>query len=618
MWFDRLKQQKQLALPTPIEPGRYIWMGKEDECLNGHSYIHRNMPLVSDKGSRCSLNSASYDFVSTDKSQEPGINLFENALKTINSQLVGSAPLASPMLPSALVEDESQLLPVEESLLHVLNKGHLHNISHRPRIDIRYEEEVTDASRAKRLAKNALVHLASHSECWQRQTLSGVVPKKIKARFSYDDFQIYENRVYVRLLDKLDLHLLKRIRKIEALQDTVEQALSFYNNESIHYILSRKICELWGQTFDKQHTSQAKDKLEKTLVALRSMHRSIRQLKQAGLYLLVTSNTNIGHSLHRTNILSHDKHYRHVAILWDGLNALNLKSQLTPAEQFTHQSHLAECYSQYTGLLLQQALQPYIDTQQRNVFHEQSLSFDWAGKRLFLKQKGLDWLLTYPLSGSNVTVLRIIPWLGFTEVPQDITLEENNIIVWPALDQQSDAQAMHDINTIAASPMDLYCVERIGWLIDQRLSTLCTENYGKVIDKIPQQPLSWIRNNKEMLCDSIVVTSSTPPSLRVWEGIEETSLQNLIALFNRSNAKQQAEELQLRTQEIRALEVCPVCSSKNALKSQQAQGFLIKCHECSSERYLQTGKGVERHTLHMTVAKAPPEFATLGRWYSDK
>ena len=75
-------------------------------------------------------------------------------------------------------------------------------------MDLRYEETVTEVSRARRLSQwNVYTHLASHSECWQRQTLSGIQPKRVLARFSEDDYAIYENRVYARLLDSLDNYL---------------------------------------------------------------------------------------------------------------------------------------------------------------------------------------------------------------------------------------------------------------------------------------------------------------------------------------------------------------------------------------------------------------------------
>ena len=95
-------------------------------------------------------------------------------------------------------------------------------------------------------SKGALVHLASHSECWQRQTLSGVIPKKVLARFSEDDYGIYENRVYARLLDKIERHLQRRLSALKSLQATLDQALKFYQSEDVDFRLSHEVCRLWG------------------------------------------------------------------------------------------------------------------------------------------------------------------------------------------------------------------------------------------------------------------------------------------------------------------------------------------------------------------------------------
>ncbi|HBO0755290.1 hypothetical protein JEY61_22040, partial [Pseudomonas aeruginosa] len=73
----------------------------------------------------------------------------------------------SPLMPASIIDAKSHLQPFEERLLDVVKQGHLHHISLRPRLDLHYEDEVADIGRARRLAKGALVHLASHSECWQ-------------------------------------------------------------------------------------------------------------------------------------------------------------------------------------------------------------------------------------------------------------------------------------------------------------------------------------------------------------------------------------------------------------------------------------------------------------------
>lgn len=149
--------------------------------------------------------------------------------------------------------------------------------------------------------------------------MSGVIPKKVLARFSEDDYGIYENRVYARLLDKIERYLHARLAELRGLQATLNQALRFYEAENVDYRLREEICRLWGMTFSAEETSNASKLLGETLEKLERLYQTIAGLQQSGLYLLVSRQAQVTGVLHMTNILGHDQHYRHLAILWDQL-----------------------------------------------------------------------------------------------------------------------------------------------------------------------------------------------------------------------------------------------------------------------------------------------------------
>lgn len=620
MWSDLFTKTERPDLPSQVESGRYIWQGKHTESLNGHSEIHQGELLVSDGSERCCLSQTSHLFLMPDKNRQQDISLFENAITTISKQLVHGGKLMSPMLPSAVVDADSHLLPLEKELQIILEKGHLHQISHRPRLDIRYEEEITDVARAKRLAKGALVHLASHSECWQRQTLSGVVPKKVKARFSEDDFHIYENRVYARLLDKLDTHLSQRIRTVEQLNDTLDEALKFYDNPDIHHRLAHKVCDLWGQTFDEEATLETLTLLEETLATLRAMHHSIHNLKQSGLYLLINRNAQIGGVLHRTNILNHDAHYRFVAVLWDQLNQHQQRAKLSPAERFTQQQQLAEYYSQFTGLALQHALQPYLPAEQGGHYTNE-LEYSWAGRRFILQQQGLDWILscTDDTTATANILLHLTPTISFRDLPDDINQNQNTQIAWPSIEQISTEHPLADNQQIPLSPLDLYSIERLGWLIDHIFIRILVEPYGKPIEKIPNKPTQWLSSqiSSGLLSNSsISISENTPPSIQIFEDLPDASTRQLIEELENSNARSKAREVELRLEEIKALQVCPICKTQSPLRGQENQSFSIECPSCSN-RYLRYNHGQTVFELKINKDKLPDTFAAKGRWFND-
>lgn len=55
------------------------------------------------------------------------------------------------------------------------------------------------------------------------------------------------------------------------------------------------------------------------LAEFNSQLRAIRGLKQRGLYALVPAASVVPAQIHRTNILNHDPHYRHLPPLWEKL-----------------------------------------------------------------------------------------------------------------------------------------------------------------------------------------------------------------------------------------------------------------------------------------------------------
>lgn len=612
MWIDRFTQARLEALPVSIDAGRFQRL-ESIERINEHSDIQPGQLLVSDGSERWQLLNGSGNFNKPVIDNPERITLFKQAILTLGETLTKagnstnpiteSKSLLSPLLPAAVIDAELDLLPVEKALQTVLEKGHLHEIAHHPRMDIRYIEEITDVARAKRLAKGALVHLASHSECWQRQTLSGVVPKKVKARFSEDDYQIYENRVFARLIDKLYQHLNSRIRTVEQLQQTLSDALGFEDNpNSIDYRISQKICALWGQTFDAKATLQAIELLESTVLALKSMLKSISSLRQSGLYLMIPRHAQIGATLHRTNILNHDAHYRHLAVLWDQLNRLQQTSQLTPAQRFQQQQLLANHYSRYAGLVLQHALAGNTQARISAVTNSQSgtgsdetvVDYEWAGQTLRLQQQGFDWKLSLlptehnsSSKPSEQTLLEFTPWLGFSPQPELSTpLANNRIILWPSIDNISNEQA-EDKQTgcYALSPLDLYCVERLGWLVDKRLNEQLIRHYAKSIEKIPTQAVAVI-NKIQQNSKTLLELTGTPPQLHLLAALPRQDAASLKQVLQDGNAASQANQLQHQQDAIAALEKCPVCEGSAPLTNQSPTEFRAECQGCGTVRYL--------------------------------
>lgn len=595
MWLDRLTGEQCRQLPPVIEPGRYE-LAASGPAFNGHTPAFSGV-LVSDGGERCQLGGEVRSFVLPQQAQATAAELLCKAIATIDADMLQFS-LMSPLMPAAIIDAQSHLLPFEERLIDVVQQGHLHQISQRPRLDLHYEDEVADVARARRLAKGALVYLASHSECWQRQTLSGVIPKKVLARFSEDDYGIYENRVYARLLDETERHLQRRLSALKSLQATLDQALKFYRSEDVDFRLSHEVCRLWGMTFDQVATSKVSELLSETLGTLQRLHRTISGLQQSGLYLLVSRQAQVTGALHLTNILSHDPHYRHLAILWDLLAKTTVANRATSEERFRQNQYLANAYSRYAGLVLRHALRPYLHGQVEGT---------WAGRRIRLQQSGLEWQLVSAASSEHAAedvLLTVVPWLTDVPWPEGLQhLPVERFIAWPAIGQEPQ-QSAYQGHWITLSPSDMYCVERFGLLVDQALYRMVLLSYSQPLTKIPVKVLA--------LADGIqgVHVDHQAHALEVREIVPAESIELLKNALIAANSTRQGLALEQLNQEILALENCPVCNAKTDLVFQSPAGFRTNCKGCGTQRYLRQQD--DRFVFEQNVS-GRAEFLTLGR-----
>ena len=240
--LDRFTNQQLTTndLHGHIVPGRYMLL--EDGLINGHSEKVAGDILCGDGSEKLTFGDRSFtceEAISGD--EQARVELTRLSITQITDSLdLSSSLLPSPLIPGQLFTEEGELNDLETKLQNVLEKGHLHEISRRPRYDMRYDELVQPVSRAKRLASSSHRHLAAHSECWQRRTLTGIQPKKIMGLVSEDEFNLYENRVFSRLLDQLERFLNKRLKEIEELKNNFYAALELDGAEHLDYRLSEK------------------------------------------------------------------------------------------------------------------------------------------------------------------------------------------------------------------------------------------------------------------------------------------------------------------------------------------------------------------------------------------
>ncbi|MCM0608530.1 MAG: hypothetical protein KA711_05955 [Ideonella sp. WA131b] len=257
---------------------------------------------------------------------------------------------------SPLVPGLSERADLQEfELLLADQLGHLTEVCQRPRTHLRIDVERTAVSRARRLATQAAGYLASHTEDWDRPTLRAVIPKRVLALVREEQFDIYENRVAVRLVDHLDAYLSRRVSEVAKLVRLFSEAEDYSSSASLgSHWRQKRVFQLWGASLD---AGEARRKAERTLEKLKFLKYSVAGLMDSTLYKEVPRRAFVSTTLKMTNILANDVHYRRVSELWLAWARLGLEQTPRPEEYFQAMQDLCRGFDLFALLLVIRALE---------------------------------------------------------------------------------------------------------------------------------------------------------------------------------------------------------------------------------------------------------------------
>ena len=459
-WYDRANGEFVEKLPECIHSGQYI---ANSECVyNSHSEIQKGNLVLDDGSNKFKIGSERGVFYSNDINSfdETELNIIENALDAYN-EAIEQGRAHSFLIPEKLLA-RFELSKLENALFKVLNDGYFHEIARNPRVELVYKEYLVPVSRAKKIASGSHRHLASHSECWQTRNFTGVVPKSILALESEDNLNIYENRVFVKLLEHLEIYLNERYLEVKRLEDIFECAMSFNNSENLYYELSDGIYKLWGEGFGSNaKVDDAVTNSDNTLKTIESMLKLVRTFQQTKLYRALINNLHVPLSINMTNVLSHDPNYRHVAIVWHLWLATQQKAtKIEPNSIYNRNKLLANTYTTYCYDLIKRALKELGHTGMNlEVNHHLSeIVLDYQGRKLFF-----------------------VPFFLSERINDNVEIDENNNRIIISLD---DSIRSH--SCICASPTYFYSLESISELLAKYFAQNVFSKIIKRVDKIPQ------------------------------------------------------------------------------------------------------------------------------------
>lgn len=196
---------------------------------------------------------------------------------------------------------------------------YLRNVFHRPIRHLRIETESVLTAKVRRLATGAPDYLAAHPEDWDGRTVLGVKPKRVLAKVSHEELDIYENRLAARLIDHLSLFLARRIRRLREIEGMLAAVGDFGQQLRGSHWQQHRISRLWGDAVQSSRSLHVAKDLQTKLIHLRVQ---LLGLMDTELYASVPRRAKVGGQLRITNILRNDPNYRFVAKLWQDWSVL--------------------------------------------------------------------------------------------------------------------------------------------------------------------------------------------------------------------------------------------------------------------------------------------------------
>lgn len=232
------------------------------------------------------------------------------------------------------------------------NLGYLEAVCHKPSAHLRVEIERLPVSRARRVPREAVSYLASHTEDWEKELLTGVHPKRVLSEVREEQIDIYENRVAARLVDCLSSYLDRRIREVGKALRAIEWK-DFTSSLEGTYLRRERILKLCGELLADDG---GRARAEETAERLKALKYRVMGLMDSTLYLQIPRRAFVEPTLRSTNILTNEPNYRRVAELWRELSKMSSAGKKDYKGIYRQNQNLCRGFDLFAFLLVVRAL----------------------------------------------------------------------------------------------------------------------------------------------------------------------------------------------------------------------------------------------------------------------
>lgn len=502
--------------------------------------------------------------------------------------------------------------PRELDLEIIRQLPHLQHVCLRPRLYLRVEEERVPVSRARRTPVRAVADLVSHPGDWEHRTLRSIQPSRVLARQIEDEWNLYENRVAVRLVDRLLVYLAKRLEELRKIKEVLDESRDYSEEmRRTSFRRARRVSELWSSTLE----SKTEQELTETMRQLELAQRDLLVLLDSPLYHRVPRRQTVALSLKPTNILVNDPHYRKVAKLWRAWVKFGHKRQETHQQRSERMQREAQAWDRFVLHLVVRAVA--------------SLGWDIeAGEDDEWRISREGWTPVSIKAGPNGIVelraqvrLRLLPICAHLGGPDGRSLA-HEVKTWDGLDGEiavvhvgGEAKVPNvDLATgwsfghravlFGCSPWGIDSEERMARLINGWLSRAAIPAYpvGTTIVDLPNPPAGsgWLRYENTHL---VALRSPDAAELRLAHSWAAKQAKEMDIKARQAKAARQAFPVAPRNA-IKAfltfvdrtdsafggIDICPVCGGQGIIEPRpgnKADGsdatWWAMCGDCASE-----------------------------------
>ena len=553
--------------------------------------------------------------------------LTENAVseiaRSMNNLLVKSWNTTLELSP--LVPKFSERIEIQNFERIIESKlGHLLEVCHRPITLLSTEIDKVHVNRAIRIPKQATEYLLSHTEDWEKRTIQTIQPHNVLSELIIDDYNIYENKVSVRLVDHLRSYLFNRILEVKKLHEMIYETKYSLESHSWKKHADR-VYGLWGKSLESGTEEIAKTTLDR----LKTIYYKLGGLIDSPLYRKIPKTANVEPSLMDTNILTNDQHYRQVSKLWREWYKINKTHVLTGEELYKKKQEVYSGFNHFCWLLIIKALNHLgIDPDNKDLPIQKE--FIIGGRKADLELIRCD-DQTFEIHINDLEgKLRFVP--VFSNLNSLSTSDDEFDDYVSIIDQQVDKSSCKTIilfpdqkiakpdndrlmkinslflkskeekityGIIPVSPFSLFSIEKVGRAIRQFIDGTIIESYppefdidNELIPELIQNNNHWIGNNRKS--DGIFIIK--PPinndiqKLERYISSEIHKAQGKGKSFN--HRKQILEEVIIKLREIKncykCLLVCPLCNisqPENNFNNRYLDNktFTCSCNNCNVE-----------------------------------